>query len=114
MSPKERAFSGMLCCTAEAGVGPAPRWWAPCGHSPSPPPWGANYPRRGTAWSSPASARDRQLHGLIPAGAAEKLPALQMQFRWVGDAVISQLCGLYSSLEALNIQFLEVKSFFFI
>lgn len=70
-------------------------------------------PRRGTGWSSPGSARAGRLHSLILAVAAEKLPVLQMQFRWVGDAVTSQRCGLYSTLGALNIQPLEVKSFFF-
>lgn len=36
-----------------------------------------------------------------------------MQFRCVGEAVISQLAGLYLFQGSLNIQSLEIKSFFF-
>lgn len=43
----------------------------------------------------------------------KKLPVLQMQFRCIGEAVISQLAGLYLFQGNLNIQSLEIKSFFF-
>ena len=53
---------------------------APCGHSPSPLPWGAKLPGQGTAVSSPGSAREGQQCGLVPAAAVGELPVLQIQY----------------------------------
>lgn len=111
ISPEQDTFSGMLCCTAGASVGPAPEMstlWSQSLTSAmrwQTPPVGDQLvlPRICKGWST------TRLNSCNGSG---KTSRVTNQIQKSEDAVILQCCGLYSSLGALNIQSLQVKSCF--